>query len=152
MKRLFLCAALLAANSAMAQTSIPFSGTVSTACTLSVNQSGILAVSPSQPSTMNTTGAGRSALVGVSYTGTPTLTVSMPTAFDSSPTLGFTPVFGGGVSSSVQGALVISNNEASITYSSGSGDVIDIGVQVSTGGNDPFPTGNYTASATVTCL
>ena len=152
MKKLLLCAALLAANSAMAQTSVPFTGTVSTACSLTVNQPGILAVSPSQPTTMNTTGAGQSALVGVSYTGGPTLTVSMPTAFDTSPTLSFTPTFGGGVTSSTQGSLIITNNEASVTYSSGSTDVIDIGVQVSTGSSAPFPVGTYTASATVTCL
>lgn len=150
MKKLFALLALVA-GAASAQSNLQFQGTVATSCALSVTQNGVLVVAPQNPNVMATTGAGSSGIVGVSYTGTPTVSVTLPTAFTSSPTLSFTPSFSSAVNSNALGSLTPTNSVASGTYSAGSSDTLTVNMQITTGSGDPFPTGNYAAVATVTC-
>jgi hypothetical protein len=152
MKKLLLAGLMFASAQAFAQVSVPFNATVSTSCALNVTQNGILVVNPQNPNVMETSGVGMPGTVAVSFTGTPTITITVPTSFSSSPTLSFTPSFSPSVNSSVFGFMSIANDEAVDTYSSGSTDVITISMQITTGGGDPFPVGTYATAATVNCL
>lgn len=150
MRKLLALAALAVSAQVSAQSTVQFNGTVSTNCTLSVTRNGTLTVSPATPYTM-VTESGSEGLVSVSYTGTPTVNVSLPTAFTSSPTLGFTPLFSGTVFSSSIGNVTVTNNEAAVNYTTGSSDSLTVALGIGTGSSTPFPTGNYNATATVTC-
>jgi hypothetical protein len=136
---------LLAAN-------LNFDATVATSCTLNVGTTGVMTVDNSIPSLMSTGNAGgNSGSLAVSFTGTPTLTVTMPTAFSTSPTIGFSPIFMGTVNSSSFGSMIITQDVATDTYTSGNGDAISVGLSVSTGGSTAFPLGSYQAVVTATC-
>lgn len=151
MKKLLTVIALILINPAHAE-DLSFSGTVSTSCSLSITQPGTLAISPTAPTVLSSlANGGAPGSVSVYYIGTPTLTVSMPSSFSTSPTLTFTPDFSGSAVSNALGALSFSNGVASGTYSTGNNDNMVIGLTAN-GATNPFPTGNYTALVTVTCL
>lgn len=151
MKKLFALI-VLASGAVSAQTNLEFNATVSTTCALNVTQTGILVVEPQTPNVMVTSGAGRSGIVGVSYSGTPTITATLPSSFSTSPTLSFTPNFNGAVLSSSLGSLTVSNSVATGVYTTGSSDNITVDLQAATGSATPFPTGTYSATVTVSCV
>lgn len=147
----FLALFLLSVFNTAFAADLNFGGTVSTSCSLSITQPGTLAISPADPTILSTlVNGGTPGVVGVSYIGTPTMTVTMPTSFSTSPTLAFTPLFAGSAVSNVLGAFSFSGGVASKVYASGNSDSVTIGLQA-TGGADAFPTGNYNAVVVVTC-
>jgi hypothetical protein len=136
---------------AAAQTNLNFSGTVSTSCSLSVSQPGSLVISNTQPNILGTSVAGGTpGVVGVSFIGTPTITVTLPNSFSSSPTLSFTPNFNGLASTSLLGSLTFSAGAANGTYSTGNSDTVTVNLNADSGGA-AFPLGSYSAVVTVSC-
>lgn len=150
MKRLAI-ALLIAGNAHAATTQLNINGTVSTSCAFTGTTSGVLAVSPNTPNIMSTGAVGGSAgTASVSFTGTPTLTVTEITGFDSVPS-GYNPTFSvsNTVSSGLLGALSFSSGVASGVYSSGNSDTVTVTLGVAS--SAPYITGNYTAHSTLTC-
>lgn len=134
-----------------ATATLGINGTVSTSCAFTGTNSGALSVSPSNPTIMGTNvSGGMPAVAHLSFTGTPTLTVTEITSFDSVPS-GFNPTltFNNSVTSSLLGSMSFSGGAASGQYSSGNADTVtvNLGVQSSA----PYVTGNYSASTTLTC-
>lgn len=133
------------------QANLNMTGTVSTSCAFTGQAGGVLAVSPSNPTFMSTaTQGGSPATANLSYTGTPTLTVTEITSFDSVPS-GFNPTLGFSNQAQSQqlGNMSYSSGSASGQYIGGSADILSINLGVTS--SAPFATGNYSASTTVTC-
>ena len=151
MKKLLTVIALMLMNPAMSA-DLDFSGTVATSCSLNINQTGTMTIAPSNPTILGTgSSGGAPGIVGVSYLGTPTITVTLPNAFTSSPTITFAPTFSGVAVSNILGTLSFTSGVASGAYSAGNTDTVSVGLQASSGGSDSFPTGAYSAVVTVTC-
>ncbi len=135
-----------------ANSTLNMTGNISTVCSFGAPVSGTLAMIPTAPNTMGTGVAGGTApSITAYYVGTPTITVSKVTAFDSSPTLPTAVTFTNSASTTNGGALVFSGNTASYQETGGASDTITLGLTATTANNASFATGTYTASSVVTC-
>jgi hypothetical protein len=94
---------------------------------------------------------GNAASVTAYYVGTPTITVSKVTAFDSSPTLPTAVTFTNAASTTNGGGLTFSGNSATYQETGGASDTVTLGLTAQTANNASFATGTYTASSVVTC-
>lgn len=127
-------------------------GTVSTSCYLAVNQGGTFAMNPADPTALSTSvPGGQPGVVGVTYTGTPSVTVTLPTTFTTSPSLTFTPTFSGTVVSGTLGNLTVTNSVATGTYSTGNADTVTVQLMSQGSPGNGFPVGSYSATVVVTC-
>lgn len=134
------------------QTTLNMSGSISTTCAFGSPNAGVLALNPASPNTMGTgIAGGNAASVTAFYVGTPTITVSKVTQFDSSPTLPTAITFTNTASTTNGGGLTFSGNSATYQETSGSSDTITLGLTATTQNSASFNTGNYTASSVVTC-
>lgn len=134
------------------QTSLGLTGQISTVCSFGAPVGGTLALNPNAPNTMSTsTSGGNAASVTAYYVGTPTITVSKVTAFDSSPTLPTAITFTNSASTTNAGAMTFSGNTATYQETGGASDTITLGLTATTANNASFNTGTYTASSVVTC-
>ena len=133
-----------------ATANLNMTGNISTVCSFGAPTAGTLAMLPTAPDTMGTGVAGGSAAsVTAYYVGTPTITVSKITAFDSSPTLPTAVTFTN--SASTGGAMTFSGNTATYQETSGASDTVTLGLTAQTANSASFATGTYTASSVVTC-
>ena len=151
MKKL-LIALMFCGTAQAATTDLTVSGTISTTCVFGAATAGTFGYSPANPNVINTsTNGGNAASVGLSYSGTPTVTVSEPTSFSATPA-GYsgTPSFSSAVTSANGGNMSYSSGLASYTQTSGSSDLITLNIGVSNG-STAFPLGTYTSTSTVTC-
>ena len=143
---------LFAGSVHAATTNLSVSGTISTSCVFGSATNGAFGYSPLLPTIMNTSSnGGAPASVGLSYSGTPTVTVSEPTSFSVTPN-GYngTPSFSSAVTSANGGNMSYTSGVASYTQTSGSSDTITLNIGVSNG-SSAFPLGTYTSTSTVTC-
>lgn len=156
MKRTALLLALFASfctpTAYAVQTNLSMTGNISTVCSFGAPVAGTLALNPNAPDTMSTsTAGGNAASVTAYYVGTPTITVSKITQFDSSPTLPTAITFTNSASTTNGGALTFSGNTATYQEASGASDTVTLGLSAQTANNASFATGTYTASSVVTC-
>lgn len=134
------------------QTNLSMTGNISTVCSFGAPTPGTLALNPNAPNTMGTAVAGgNAASVTAYYVGTPTITVSKVTQFDSSPTLPTAITFTNAASTTNAGGLTFSGNTATYQETNGSSDTITLGLTATTANSAAFNTGTYTASSVVTC-
>lgn len=152
MKKLALLFCFIGSAQA-ATTNLTVSGTISTSCVFGSTTAGTFGYTPSAPSVLSTAASGgNAAQVIVSYSGTPTITVTEPTSFTSTPN-GYngTPSFSSAVTSGNGGSMSYSSGVASYTESSGSSDVITLNMAATNNNGNAFPLGTYTSTSTVTC-
>ena len=149
----FLLIQLAISSFAYAATAnLNMTGNISTVCSFGAPTAGTLAMLPTSPDTMGTgVAGGNAASVTAYYVGTPTITVSKITQFDSSPTLPTAITFTNAASTSNGGALTFSGNTATYQESGGASDTVTLGLTAQTANNASFATGTYTASSVVTC-
>lgn len=154
-KKIAVVTAVACACASMAhavQTNLSMTGNISTVCSFGAPTPGTLALNPNSPNTMSTSASGgNAASVTAYYVGTPTLTVSKVTQFDSSPTLPTAITFTNSATSANGGAMTFSGNTATYQETNGASDTITLGLSAQTANNASFATGTYTASSVVTC-
>lgn len=149
----FLLISLQISSCAYAATAnLNMTGNISTVCSFGAPTAGTLAMLPTAPDTMGTgVAGGNAASVTAYYVGTPTITVSKITSFDSSPTLPTAITFTNSASTSNGGAMTFSGNTATYQETSGASDTVTLGLTAQTANSASFATGTYTASSVVTC-
>jgi len=133
--------------------SVDTTGEVVNQCTftsVTPGEFGSNVIDPTKLSTSHTGGSG--AELSFTYTGQPTMLITGPTSFSTAPDIGeIVPVFTTVASTSAKGSLTFSGNTATTQYTTGSSDVLNLGITVSTGSDTNFPQGTYTAATEVTC-
>lgn len=139
-----------------ATTNLTASGTVSTVCSFTSTQPGLLAVSPSAPNIINaaTSSGGTPAGFAIQYIGTPTVTVLPVTGFDTQPSasVSMTKSMSMTVQSTNEGNVPAAGDGSFVvTESNGSADtfLVEMGATYSSG--QSVPVGDYSMATTVTC-
>jgi len=154
MKKHLLAVALSFATVSAAQAaSVLTEGEVVNQCTftsVTPGEFGSNVIAPNRLSTSHVGGTGGE--VVFTYTGQPTLAITGPSAFGTSPDLGsivaeFTTI----ASSTAKGSLSFTGASTSTQYTTGSSDTIALGLQVYSGGETNFPAGTYGASTVLSC-
>lgn len=151
MKKLLFLLAFCGTAQAATQ-GLTINGTVSSVCAFASVQNGTFGFDVTSPNVLDTNATGgTNASVVINYNGTPTVSIDQITSFASVPsgftdTVNFLNVF----TSSNNGAISYSSGTASFTQSGGINDNLTLRLQA-TDANGSFPTGNYSASTTITC-
>ena len=150
MKKLIIAAAIACCYSSAyaAGAQVSAAGDITATCSFGTITNGVLAVNPAQPGIISTK-VGGSAQVGVHYIGTPTVTLTKPTAFDAAPPGATGATFLTDVSSP-QATFVDQGANASATYTMGNSDFIKVDMGADFGAKN-VPVGTYRLTAQLTC-
>lgn len=145
---------LLAAGNAFAASgTVSYNGAISTTCSFSSQVNGSLGVDPSQPNILaSNVGNATPATVGLTYFGTPTVSIEEISTFSTKPN----GVANGDFTYTTSVASVAGKTYSSssgyktATYNSGSSDTLTINLTASKS-SGTIAQGNYAASGTITC-
>lgn len=145
---------MFASSQVMATTqNVTVSGVVSSACSFGSVNNGTFGYDVQTPNLLDTSSTGgANAAITIYYNGTPTVSIGEVTSFSVVPsgftdTVNFTNIF----TSSNIGSVSYSSGSASFTQTGGSSDTLTLRLRASNA-SGPFPTGNYSAATTITCI